>query len=108
MRYGDISISNSICVIILGVPRFENSASKKLKAATRNMIKTVISKALSILSKIRAIENLQYPMDKRMDLFAPIAAASASVAKLNEMEPSEHDIKIVGGIRPAKNSFQRS
>ena len=39
---------------------------------------------------------------------APMAAASAGVAKPSRIEPSAKEIRIVGGIRPAKNSSQRS
>ena len=56
--YGDISSWSKASVIILGVPSEENSAPKKLEAATKNMINTVISKALIMLSKNPEISNL--------------------------------------------------
>ena len=43
---GDMSSDRSSSVSILGVPRFENTAPKKFEAATRNMIRTVISRLL--------------------------------------------------------------
>ena len=42
-----MSIPNNISVSIFGVPREENSAPKKFDAATKNIIKTVISSDLS-------------------------------------------------------------
>ena len=46
----DSSIDSSTSVRNLGVPRFENTAPKKLEAATRNMISTEISSVLIIAS----------------------------------------------------------
>ena len=48
--------------------------------------------------------NFPYPIDRRIAPKAPIAAASAGVANPKRIEPKANDIKIVGGIRPAKNS----
>ena len=46
IRTGDISSDRSNSVSIFGVPRFEKTAPKKFEAATRNMIRTVISRLL--------------------------------------------------------------
>ena len=43
-------------------------------------------------------------MDSSIAPNAPIAAASAGVAKPSKIEPKANEIKIVGGISPAKNS----
>ena len=43
-----------------------------------------------------------------MEPKAPIAAASAGVAKPIKMDPKAKEIRIVGGINPAKNSFHNS
>src|SRR6056300_303168 len=102
-----MSRPSSSSVIILGVPRDENSAPKKFDAATKNMIRTVISSDLIKLSKNPGKVNLRYIRDNRIAPNAPIAAASAGVANPRRIEPNAKEIKMVGGIRPAKNSSQR-
>ena len=52
--------------------------------------------------------NFPYPIDRRIAPKAPIAAASAGVAKPRSIEPKANEIKIVGGIKPAKNSSHKS
>ena len=46
MAHEDMSKDRSNSVSICGVPRLENTAPKKFDAATKNMIRTVISKVL--------------------------------------------------------------
>ena len=72
------------------------------------MINTVISRDLIKLSKKPGIVNFPYPKDKRIAPKAPIAAASAGVAKPSNIEPKANEIRIVGGIKPAKNSSHKS
>ena len=107
IKYGDISRPSNISVINLGVPRALNSAPKKFEAATKNIIRTVISSAFIKLSKKLEKVNLRYPIANKIDPNAPIAAASAGVAKPSRIEPKAKEMRIVGGIKPAKNSSHR-
>ena len=43
-----------------------------------------------------------------IDPNAPIAAASAGVAKPSSIDPKAKEMRIVGGIKPAKNSSHKS
>jgi hypothetical protein len=70
-----------------GVPSLENTAPKKLDAATKNIINAVISKVLiKEFFKVFKV-NFLYASAKITDPIAPIPAPSVGVAKPNNILP---------------------
>ena len=60
-----------------------------------------------MLSKNPPMVNFRYAIERRMAQNAPLVAALAGVENPFRIDPSAKEIRIVGGISPAKNSFQR-
>ena len=90
------------------MPRLENTAPKKFKAAHNNIIRTTTSNILIKASWNSVGIKFRYSMLKTIEPNAPHAAASAGVAQPSRMEPSARAIRIVAGTKPKKNFFHRS
>ena len=96
----DRSNDSSMLVSIVGVPSLENTAPKKLDAATRNRISTEISRVLT-----RASWNLDGVIFRYARVInsapnAPQAAPSVGVAQPSRIEPRANPTSRAGGTSP--------
>ena len=108
IKYLFISKPNKNSVNNVGVPSLANTAPKKFDAATKTIIKAVISKVLTSASWSLDRVNFLYANESNNAPIAPQPAASVGVAKPNKILPNAAKTKAAGGTNPKKNSIQTS
>ena len=92
----------------VGVPNLAKTAPKKFDAATKTIIKAVISKVLTRASWSLDKVNFLYANESNNAPIAPQPAASVGVAKPNKILPNAANTNAAGGTKPKKNSIQTS
>ena len=106
-RYGDISRPRRISVIILGVPRAAELRAKEVRRRDQEHDQDRDFQRLD--QAVKEARHGEFAVGDRQTgsrRKAPIAAASAGVARPSRIDPNAKEIRIVGGISPAKNSSQ--
>ena len=106
IKYLFISKPKRNSVNNVGVPNLAKTAPKKFDAATKTIIRAVISKVFTKASCNFGNVNFLQAIDRRSAPIAPQPAASVGVAKPNKILPSAAKTSAAGGTKPKKNSIQ--